>query len=154
MRREATAALLEFAASDRPALLSDVLYYLAFSNLPASGTVLELAEILRASSIPVLSKELLELASKLDDLEKRGGRWQHPREVVGTVNVPGLMVFARMRAARCKGTTSRRRAKRLQERLEGAYRSEQVARRVRAFVENEQPKPDPVADIVLSFMVE
>ncbi len=129
------AGLLELVAGERPDLLRPVVDALEFSRAAAS-----VAKIVEQWGIGPENRaaELAEIAAKtsagLDQLERSGYGWRHPREVVEAPSVFALLAFAYARRARVQGLRRRRRLEVTARKLERAAESDRRRRSVEKFL--------------------
>ncbi len=129
------AGVLELVAGERPDLLRPVVDALEFSRAAAS-----VAELVERWGIGPEDRaaELAELAAKtsagLDQLERSGYGWSHPREVIEAPSVFALLAFAYARRARVQGLRRRRRLEVMARKLERAAESDRRRRSVERFL--------------------
>lgn len=128
--REGIAGVLELVASQRPDLLP--IYLDMVSNSPGRFAVLELASDLKVRDTQALYPVVLKISADLDRLEKRRAGWRHPRQIVSSPNVVGLLYFCRARIHNVVGVARRRRLEVMVRKLERVYEQE----RTRAWIDD------------------
>ncbi len=130
--REGIAGMLELVASQRPDLLP--IYLDMVANSPARFAVLELASDLNVRETQDLHPVVLKISADLDRLERRRTGWRHPRQIVSSPHVGGLLYFCRARIQNVPGIARRRRLEVMSRKLQRVYDQEKTRAWINDFI--------------------
>ena len=126
------ASILELVASQRPDLLP--IYLDTVTNSPARFAVLELAAKLGVKAGQDLYRMVLKIVTDLDRLEGKRTGWRHPRQIITTPNIVGLLYFCRARIQNVPGIARRRRLEIMARKLQRVYDQERTRDWIHDFI--------------------